>query len=379
MGHYASALRHTNKPVYMNKNKSDNSHVADSWDTYWHGTGDIGAFSSGGVNHPAIRAFWDEFFQTVKRDYATPKIIDIASGNGAVVERALATFGDEQADFTCLDVSAAAITNIQVRFPQVNGVVTDARAIPFDSGSFDIVSSQFGVEYAGPEAITETARLIASGGRLALLLHNQTGSIHRECVESLDAIVRLQESRFIPYTTAMFDAGFKAVRGADRAPYESAAKQLSPAIRVLENIMKQYGQHVAGDTIARLYHDVNQIHQRIQHYEPDEVLDWLRKMDGELDAYAERMSSMSEAAIDPGLTRDLYVALGEPVGDGAWSVRVYYKPFVRWIWLGGILMALGGILAVSDRRYRLAVRKRRAVSTAASAAPGFAGQAGVDS
>jgi len=61
----------------------------------------------------------------------------------------------------------------------------------------------------------------------------------------------------------------------------------------------------------------------------------------------------SKSDIDPGLFRDLYVALGEPVGsDGAWSVRVYVKPFVRWIWLGGILMMLGGFTAACDRRFR---------------------------
>ena len=61
---------------------------------------------------------------------------------------------------------------------------------------------------------------------------------------------------------------------------------------------------------------------------------------------------MTEAGIDPGLTRDLYAALGEPLGEGAWSVRLHYKPFVRWIWLGAILMAFGGVLAATDRRYR---------------------------
>jgi len=282
----------------MTKNKSDNSQVADSWDTYWHGTGDVGAYSSGGVNHPAILAFWDEFFQTVKQDYAAPKIIDIASGNGAVVERALATFGDELPDFTCLDVSDAAIANIRDRFPGVDGIVTDVRAIPLDSGSFDVATSQFGVEYAGLAAIDEVARLPGTGGRLALLLHSQSSSIRRECVETLDAIAQLLESRFIPHAIEMFSAGFEAVRGADRAPYEAAAKLLAPAIEVLETIMKQYGQHVAGDTIARLYNDVDKIHQRIQHYEPGEVLNWLKRMDGELDAYAGRMSSMRNCAID---------------------------------------------------------------------------------
>ncbi len=68
---------------------------------------------------------------------------------------------------------------------------------------------------------------------------------------------------------------------------------------------------------------------------------------------------MTETAIDSGLFRDLYVSLGERVGSGAWSVRVYYKPFVGWIWGGAVLMALGGGLALSDRRYALAARKER--------------------
>jgi SAM-dependent methyltransferase len=227
-----------------------------------------------------------------------------------VLERALAAFGDEQADITGLDVSDAAISNIRNRFPRIRGLVADARSIPLDSGGFDVVTSQFGVEYAGLEAIDEAARLLAPGGRFALLLHNQAGSIHRECEESLDAIVRLQESRFIPYAIAMFSAGFDAVRGADRAPYETAAKQLAPAIGALEAIMQQYGQHVAGDTIARLYHDVGQIHQRIQHYDPGEILDWLNRMDGELDAYAGRMSSMSNCAIDSETFEQIVAGLG---------------------------------------------------------------------
>jgi cytochrome c-type biogenesis protein CcmF len=67
---------------------------------------------------------------------------------------------------------------------------------------------------------------------------------------------------------------------------------------------------------------------------------------------------MTEAAIRTGLLRDLYVSLGEPIPDtDAWAVRVYIKPFVDWIWAGCFLMALGGIVAISDRRYRIKERK----------------------
>jgi cytochrome c-type biogenesis protein CcmF len=73
--------------------------------------------------------------------------------------------------------------------------------------------------------------------------------------------------------------------------------------------------------------------------------------------YNAQQMPMTEAAISTGLFGDLYVSLGEPVSDGAWSVRVYHKPFVTWIWGGCIIMALGGFLALSDRRYRTAKRR----------------------
>ncbi|MBS4096369.1 MAG: heme lyase CcmF/NrfE family subunit [Sulfuricella sp.] len=68
---------------------------------------------------------------------------------------------------------------------------------------------------------------------------------------------------------------------------------------------------------------------------------------------------MTEAAIDYGFTRDVYAALGEALEDGAWSVRVFHKPFVMWIWLGSLLMALGGLLAITDRRYRVALAAKK--------------------
>ena len=78
---------------------------------------------------------------------------------------------------------------------------------------------------------------------------------------------------------------------------------------------------------------------------------------------------MTEAAISRGIFHDLYVSLGEPVGDGAWSVRVYYKPFVNWIWAGCIIMALGGLLALSDRRYRRVAQRESSAPAAAARQP----------
>ena len=68
---------------------------------------------------------------------------------------------------------------------------------------------------------------------------------------------------------------------------------------------------------------------------------------------------MTQASLDRGIWRDLYVSLGEPLDQGAWVLRVYHKPYMNWIWLGTLLMALGGLLAVADRRYRVGTGRNR--------------------
>ena len=82
--------------------------------------------------------------------------------------------------------------------------------------------------------------------------------------------------------------------------------------------------------------------------------------------YASGGQVMTEAGIRPGVTRDLFVALGEPLGNGAWAVRVHIKPFVRWVWVGALLMALGGFVTAFDKRFR--ARRRALVPADASPA-----------
>jgi cytochrome c-type biogenesis protein CcmF len=73
--------------------------------------------------------------------------------------------------------------------------------------------------------------------------------------------------------------------------------------------------------------------------------------------YTARGNVMTEADLDPGLFRDLYVALGEELEGGAWAIRLQFKPYVRWLWLGGLMMMFGGFLAASDPRYRKQARR----------------------
>ena len=83
--------------------------------------------------------------------------------------------------------------------------------------------------------------------------------------------------------------------------------------------------------------------------------------------YQVQKSWMTEAGILPGLNRDLLISMGDQIGNDAWSVRVQYKPLVRFIWLGALIMAFGGLLAATDRRYRVPAQSREAVTGAAAA------------
>jgi cytochrome c-type biogenesis protein CcmF len=82
--------------------------------------------------------------------------------------------------------------------------------------------------------------------------------------------------------------------------------------------------------------------------------------------YTVQEQVMTEAAISPGLTGDLYVSLGDPLEGGAWLVKVQHKPFIDWIWGGCLIMAIGGVLAAADRRYRVKATRRSPVAEAAA-------------
>jgi len=84
---------------------------------------------------------------------------------------------------------------------------------------------------------------------------------------------------------------------------------------------------------------------------------------------------MSQIELEPGFTRDLYVALGEPLSGGAWSMRIHVKPFIRWIWGGAVLMLLGGLIAASDRRYWVRRRDESEQPAHGSDQPRLAGAA----
>jgi ubiquinone/menaquinone biosynthesis C-methylase UbiE len=287
-----------------------------SWDTFWQGS-EAAAYSGCGLNHPVIVAFWDRYFKKLRELHEQPSIIDIASGSGAVIDRILSVFGPETKRLTCLDISKAAIDRISSKYPGVTGIVADANKVPAADKQFDIATSQFGIEYAGSGAFEETCRLVADGGHIAMVLHYKGGAIYNECTKNLAAIRRALEAKFVPLAIDLFEAGFRAIGGGDRVPYDVAATALAPAVAELEAIIAEFGTDAADETIVKLYEDVDRVHSNMPAHEPVEVLDWLRRTQHELDAYAERMSAMCDSALD----EDVFERICERLRSNGFSIE----------------------------------------------------------
>ncbi len=184
----------------------------------------------------------------------------------------------------------------RARFPAAPAVVCDARRTPFQDFAFDLVASQFGLEYAGIAAIGEGARLVAPGGALALVMHMKDGAIHRECEANLSAMAKVRDSRILAVAKEVFRRGLAVSRGqGSRAEFSRAEERFAAAVQEVDAVLAEYGESVAGGTVFRLYADLAHMHARMGAYDPAEVAQWADRMAREVEAYAARMSAMTEA------------------------------------------------------------------------------------
>lgn len=277
-------------------------HGADDWDVYWRGTQQSKTALEGGADDTALENFWTRLFQQHLRAEQTQRMLDLACGNGAVTGFALQTaqlMACPEISVFCVDYSHSAVKELRKRYPCAHCVAADALSTPFNRQRFAIVASQFGLEYAGKNAVAEAARLVARGGVFAAILHLQDGVIYRECARNLQAIDAIRQCQLLDRARDAFAAGFalKAGQGSV-AVFKSADIRFAPAVKALADIMRSMGQEVAGGLARQLYTDLAHMYRKMEAYAPDDVLNWIDRMVWELDAYAGRMASMMASAVD---------------------------------------------------------------------------------
>lgn len=281
---------------------------APAWDSYWQGTRENAAHKEGGVQEALLAEFWRDLLGRQLTANPDLRILDLACGNGAVtgfvreISPALTV--------NCCDYSLHAVMELERRHPGNLRVVADAARLPYMNASFDLVASQYGVEYAGAEAIVEAARLLAPGGTLALLVHVFEGAIYRECERNRDVVTAIRALDILALARNAFAAGF-ALNAGTGAPdaFKQAEQAFTPAVRGLEQILREAGPEVAGGLPGQLYQDIAHMYRRMSAYEPADILDWLAGMVAELDAYQGRMQSMLDAALPRDRLLELQAAL----------------------------------------------------------------------
>ena len=293
-------------------NDDDNTPHAEHWDAFWRGHEKAVSKEDIGARDPAAAHFWERFFERAFTGKPRASLLDVACGHGAVTGIAVAAARSAglQLEARCADYSQTAVDELCKRYPGVEGVACDAAEMPWPDRRFDLVVSQFGIEYAGDAAFREAARLVAEGGQLAALMHLQGGAIHAECAANLAVAAALRESRLMPLARHAFAAGFDLIAGKiTDAQFQEADKQLAPAVEAAKGLLREKGPQAAGGLLANLYRDIGYMYTRMQNYVPDEVFAWFDAMTAELVSYEGRMASMTHAAMDEARVASVVEAL----------------------------------------------------------------------
>jgi SAM-dependent methyltransferase len=257
---------------------------ANNWSAYWRQDGAGGEVFVGpeGKVNAEIAAFWRSLFAGVDTG---ARIIDIACGAGSI-------FGHvgepDNYELVAADLSVDALQLLRTRTPGAAAVVASASALPFRQNSFDLVVSQFGVEYAGPEAFEHAFHLLKPGGQIVTLSHIRDGLIDRKNATLQAGVRKAEDIDFIALAVRLTRAAFSG------AGVEEAVRQFQPA----EKAMAAFVAEHPGGLHGHLYAGFRQLIERRARYDEKDILDWLNGMTSELDLHRLRLHEMRKAALD---------------------------------------------------------------------------------
>lgn len=311
-----------------------------AWKQFWENRQAVGEHQFRDPDTAAVlHRHWQEFFGSLQVQPAPMRLIDLASGEGEVVR--LARASALVADLACFSVDIALGASHLAAQEAAIPVVANCNALPFPEGSFDLVVSQFGLEYAGPEAFSEAGRLVARGGRFHALVHCKGGQVESACQEVAALLGAVQGAQLLERTQVFAETVRRAVAGdASQAAGQASAEALREA---LESVARSTGSATPGparDHLTRLIRDVQTLASRLGAYAPEDVTAWLDGQRKDLAAFQQRMQSMIRVAQSreqaqailarleaAGLTPDPIEPLIGPDGKGslAWVIRAWHR------------------------------------------------------
>lgn len=265
--------------------RASKSDAAARWSDYWTSDGAAGEVfvNPQGERHPALAAHWQQVFAGVQ-DGA--RVIDLASGAGSIFAQLPEHHGFE---LHAADISAEALRILEQRVPGTATVACSADSVPCDDGAFDLVVSQFGIEYAGIDAFSEAARLVGRDGRLALLCHYAGGYVDSRNAAELAAAELADDCHFVDKAIAVTMAAY----GDDTAEQRRTVDDFIPAEKKMAVAVEQlkHGVHV------HLYLGFRKLFEERRDYAASDITTWLGQMRGELERSIDRLTRMRGAAL----------------------------------------------------------------------------------
>jgi len=286
---------------------TEHKRAADAaWADYWEQDG--GAEASvqavrGDHHAERLTVFWKNALRAALQRRSAVRLLDAACGAG-IVGRTAAELAEEMGtcDLTghCTDYSHAAVRAAMSAGsgPRL-ATAADARALPYEDGSFDLVVSQFGLEYAGDDGFREAARVVAAHGQFLAVIHMIDGGIHEECSGNLRILDAIEQSGLMRMYGRVLELAERVDAG------RAAPGALSRPTRLIEAARLRVCEALSGappgaaaDHALRLMADWTQLFERRGHYGAGVAQAWISAQAAELDAFARRMRSMLAAARD---------------------------------------------------------------------------------
>lgn len=282
--------------------------LSDDWSSYWaNPSGPAGGVHSCLTSEgPAtvLTAYWQSVFQPKPRRLTSVRLLDIACGAGVVAAQAMEAFeggSGVNVELHCTDYAHDAVKLAAAGRDRTGifGTTADARQLPYRDHTFELVVSQFGLEYVGPEGFREAARLLAPDGELHLVIHRRDGAIYSDCLANLNTLRAFERVGLLALSRRTLRLA--EIHDHDRnvsTALARATRSVHRARRVMENRMSTCAAGMARSHVERLLQDIPMLLVRRAAYGPGVAVGWIDAQQAELRAFSKRMAAMLAAAMD---------------------------------------------------------------------------------
>ena len=275
--------------------RADNT--SDHWERFWDATGATPHEEA--IRLPVLDPTWTSLLSNLEFQRDDFLIVELASGSGSVSKHLQNKRQFTRATKVAFDASTSALKRLQLGELPVSGAL---ERLPFARDSVDLLTSQFGVEYAGVSSIEAALDYVAPSGYFIFLLHIANGVIFDECGKNLAAVEGFLNSGFVDTARALL---FALWSRAPKSEQELLLKQFQSALAVLEPQLMVLPDGQGRDTALQTYNAIADMVEAPESYDEASIGNWFQKTNAELQSYCTRMQQMRNAA----LTKDAFSSL----------------------------------------------------------------------